>query len=519
MSSTEPCASPPAAPSGDVDHATHAYGLAVPFGIVSTTGVAGLTLGGGIGYLSRQHGLTIDNLLEADVVLADGRLVTASPTSHADLFWGLRGGGGNFGVVTSFLFQAHPVSQVFAGPVFWGFEHTEQVMRAYREFLAEAPEELGSFVGIKKVPAVDPFPAEHHGELACAVISCYNGPADRGAEVMTRLLDQLPEPMFNWMDEMPFPAMQGLFDPLLPPGLQWYWRGEYVHELTDAAIEEHIAQSSDMVGALTMVHLYPIDGAVHRVGPTETAWNERSATWTMVIVAVDEDPALADDLSAWAKRYWSAIHKHTNSGGYVNFMMDDGDHARLAATYGENFERLRRAEEQVRPDQLLPRQPEHPDREHPMRATRMVIAAALVARSRPGLRLPHAIGDAGDDRRGGRADGGGTGRHAAGGVRERAGLGQHDRPGRRAVRDRPQRRQRAARRPEDRRHQHVRRRPATAGAGCRRGDGRRVHRAHRLRARHAGRRGHRRRRTHRRCDRRHLPSRPRRPLQGDRRHR
>ncbi len=235
--------------SGDVDHATHAYGLAVPFGIVSTTGVAGLTLGGGMGYLSRQHGLTIDNLLEADVVLADGRLVTASPTSHADLFWGLRGGGGNFGVVTSFLFQAHPVSQVFAGPVFWGFEHTEQVMRAYREFLAEAPEELGTFVGIKKVPAVEPFPAEHHGDLACAVISCFNGPADRGAEVMSRLLDQLPEPMFNWMDEMPFPAMQGLFDPLLPAGLQWYWRGEYVHGLTDAAIEEHIRQSRDMVGA------------------------------------------------------------------------------------------------------------------------------------------------------------------------------------------------------------------------------------------------------------------------------
>ncbi len=326
--------------SGDVDHATHAYGLAVPFGIVSTTGVAGLTLGGGMGYLSRQHGLTIDNLLEADVVLADGRLVTASPTSHADLFWGLRGGGGNFGVVTSFLFQAHPVSQVYAGPVFWGHEHTEQVMRAYRKFLAEAPEELGSFVGIKKVPAVEPFPAEHHGELACAVISCYNGPADRGAEVMSRLLDRLPEPMFNWMDEMPFPAMQALFDPLLPPGLQWYWRGEYVHELTDAAIEEHIAQSSDMVGALTMVHLYPIDGAVHRVGPTETAWNERSATWTMVIVAVDSDPALADDLGVWAKRYWSAIHKHTNSGGYVNFMMGDGDRARLAATYGDNYERL-----------------------------------------------------------------------------------------------------------------------------------------------------------------------------------
>lgn len=326
--------------SGDVDHATHAYGLAVPFGIVSTTGVAGLTLGGGMGYLSRQHGLTIDNLLEADVVLADGRLVTASPTSHADLFWGLRGGGGNFGVVTSFLFRAHPVDQVFAGPVFWDHEHTREVMRAYREFLSGAPQELGSFVGIKKVPSADPFPAEHQGELACAVISCFNGPRERGVDVMSRLLDVLPEPMFNWMDEMPFPAVQGLFDPLLRPGLQWYWRGEYVHELTDDAIEEHIAQTRDIPGALSLMHLYPIDGAVHRVPPSATAWHERTATWTMVIAGIDADPALAPDLAAWAKRYWSAIHAHTRSGGYVNFMMGDGDRARLAATYGENYERL-----------------------------------------------------------------------------------------------------------------------------------------------------------------------------------
>lgn len=326
--------------TGDVDHATHAYGLAVPFGIVSTTGVAGLTLGGGIGYLSRQHGLTVDNLLEADVVLADGRLVTASPTSHADLFWALRGGGGNFGVVTSFLFRAHPVSQVFAGPVFWAHEHAGEVMRAYREFLAGAPEELGSFVGLKKVPAVDPFPAEHQGVPACAVISCYNGPVEEGAEVMARLLDRLPAPLFNWMGPMPFPAIQGLFDPLLPPGLQWYWRGEYVAELSDAAIEEHIEQTKEIVGDLSMMHLYPIDGAVHRVAPGETAWHERSATWAMVIVAVDPDPRLADDLAAWAKRYWASIHAHTRGGGYVNFMMGDGTPDRLAATYGANYERL-----------------------------------------------------------------------------------------------------------------------------------------------------------------------------------
>lgn len=326
--------------SGDVDHATHVYGLAVPFGIVSSTGVAGLTLGGGMGYLARKHGLTIDNLLEADVVLADGRMVTASATSHPDLFWGLRGGGGNFGVVTSFLFQAHPVSQVFAGPVFWDGEHTAQVMRTYREFLGQAPEELGAFVGIKKVPTVDGFPAEHRGKLACAVVSCYSGPVERGAEVVAPLLDALPEPLFNWLGEMPYPVAQTMFDPLMPAGLQWYWRGEYVHELTDAAIADHIAQTRELPGTLSLMHLYPINGAVHRTHPAQTAWHERSATWTMVIAAISDDPADAGELSAWAKRYWSAIHAHTQGGGYVNFMMGDGDQTRLRATFGPNYERL-----------------------------------------------------------------------------------------------------------------------------------------------------------------------------------
>ena len=166
-----PSGSMPGCTSGDVDHATHAFGLAVPFGIVSTTGVAGLTLGGGTGYLTRKYGLTIDNLLEADVVLADGSFVTASKTQHPDLFWALRGGGGNFGVVTSFLFQAHPVSMVYAGPIFWDARtHAKAVMRAYRDFLPTAPEELGIFVGLKTVPPMDPFPKEHWGKRACAII-------------------------------------------------------------------------------------------------------------------------------------------------------------------------------------------------------------------------------------------------------------------------------------------------------------------------------------------------------------
>ena len=327
--------------SGDVDHATHPYGLAVPFGIVSTTGVAGLTLGGGIGYLSRKHGLTIDNLIEADVVLASGEIVTASKSHNADLYWGLRGGGGNFGVVTSFLFQAHPAKTVYGGPVFWDFEHARTVMKKYREFMPRAPEELGAFVGLKTVLPVDPFPAEHRGKLACGVIACFNGPAEDGQKSLGKLLDELPEPMFNWMGEMPFPAMQSLFDPFYPKGLQWYWRGDFVKDLTDEAIQAHLDQAAKSPSPYSMMHLYPIDGAVQRVGKSATAWNTRDATWCMVICGVDADAQNAGDLTRWAKSYWEAVQPFSkNGGGYVNFMMDDGDERRLKATYGENYERL-----------------------------------------------------------------------------------------------------------------------------------------------------------------------------------
>lgn len=326
--------------SGDVDHVTHAFGLAVPFGIVSTTGVAGLTLGGGIGYLSRAYGLTIDNLLEAEVVLADGRIVTASAWRNADLYWGLRGGGGNFGIVTSFLFRAHPVKQVFAGPVFWDMDHARTVMRKYRDFLPHAPEELGIFVGLKTVLPVEPFPAEHRGKPACAIVACYNGPADKGAAVMNGLLKDLPEPLFNWMGEMPFPALQAMFDPFLPKGMQWYWRGHFVNDLGDEAIDAHIAQARKSPSALSMMHLYPIDGAVHRVGKSDTAWNTRGATWSMVIVGVDPDPQGAAGITGWTKDYWQALNPYSHGGGYVNFMMDDEGESRLKAAYGDNYDRL-----------------------------------------------------------------------------------------------------------------------------------------------------------------------------------
>lgn len=330
----------PGCRGADVDHATHAFGLAVPTGIVASTGIAGLTLGGGIGYLTRKYGLTIDNLIEADVVLADGSFVTASKDRNADLFWALRGGGGNFGVVTSFLFQAQPVDMVFAGPVFWDLADAKQVMQAYRDFLPTAPEELGAFVGLKTMPPCAPFPEEHWGKKICGVISSYNGPEEAGRRAMQPLLDALPPPILDWRGAMPFPAMQALFDPLMPAGLQWYWKGDYVSDLPDAAIDTHIAQIAKAPSDLSLMHLYPIDGAVRRVDGADTAWGARNATWSMVIAGIDADPGKAGDLTRWGRAYWDAVHPFNHDGAYVNFMMDDEDAGRVKAAYGDNYDRL-----------------------------------------------------------------------------------------------------------------------------------------------------------------------------------
>jgi hypothetical protein len=330
----------PGCTSGDVDHATHPYGLAVPFGIVSSTGVSGLTLGGGTGYLTRKYGLTIDNLLEADVVLADGSVVTAGPDSYADLFWAIRGGGGNFGVVTSFLFQAHPVSTVYAGPIFWDATHAAVVMRTYRDFMSTAPEDLGIFIGLKSVPPTDPFPKEAWGKRACAIIGAYNGSAAEGQRVMEPLLGSVPAPLFNWMGEMPVPAINSLFDGFFPKGLQWYWKGDFVKTLPDAAIDTHIAQAAQAPSGLCLTHLYPIDGAVHRVPKDATAWDTRDARWSMVVAGIDPDPAKAVGLTTWGRNYWKAVHPFNLGGGYVNFMMDDEAQGRVQASYGGNYERL-----------------------------------------------------------------------------------------------------------------------------------------------------------------------------------
>ena len=334
---------------GDVDHATHAFGLATVSGIISTTGVGGLTLGGGHGYLTRKYGLTIDNLVSADVVLADGELVHASENENEDLFWALRGGGGNFGVVTSFEFQLHPVETVVAGPMFWPIDDLEETMRWYREWLPEQPEDVYAFYLIHEVPG-DPFPEEIHGENVCGLMWCYLGPEDEAEDVIQPARD-VAEPLFEHIDPMPYPALQTMFDDLYPEGDQWYWKGDLVYELTDEAIAEH-ERFAEVPTPKSGMHIYPIDRAVDEVGADETAWGHRDATYSMAIVGVDPDPANQELITNWTRDYWEAVHPHTARGSYVNFMMEEGED-RIRASYGDNYERLQEIKARYDPDNFF----------------------------------------------------------------------------------------------------------------------------------------------------------------------
>lgn len=334
----------------EVDHATHAFGLAVPCGIISTTGVGGLTLGGGLGHLTRKYGLTIDNLLEADVVLADGSLVTASAEKHPELYWALRGGGGNFGVVTSFLFRAHPVKMVTAGPTFWPLERAADVLRWYRDFIVSAPDDLNGFFAFLTVPAGPPFPEPLHGKKVCGVVWCYTG--SDAASVFAPVAAFGP-PLLHGVHELPFPALQGVFDAIYPPGDQWYWRADFVNELSDAAIAEHVKFGARMPTPQSTMHLYPIDGAAHRVKAGDTAFSYREAHFSAVFAGVSRDPADAPAISAWSKAYSDALHPYSAGGAYVNMMMDDEGDDRVRAAYRDNYPRLAAAKKRYDPDNLF----------------------------------------------------------------------------------------------------------------------------------------------------------------------
>ena len=339
--------------TGDVDHATQAFGQAAPFGIISTTGVAGLTLSGGHGYLSRQYGLAIDNLLEADVVLADGSFVTASEQENPDLFWALRGGGGNFGVVTSFLFRTNPVAMVYGGPIIFELSDAAAVMKWFRDNQPKAPQEFYMFLGLQVVPPGDPFPKEHWSKKICVLVVAHNGPLAQGEKDVNAIRSALPKPIIDWAQPMPYSVIQTLFDQLLPKGLQWYWKGDFVKELPDAAIDAHLAHAAKLPSALSGVHLYPIDGAVHQKSKDATAWGYRDAAWSLVIFGVDPDPANNPALRQWARDYWAAVHPFNLDGAYANFMMDDEGEARVKAAFGANYGRLATVKKKYDPANLF----------------------------------------------------------------------------------------------------------------------------------------------------------------------
>jgi FAD/FMN-containing dehydrogenase len=334
---------------GEVDAATNEHGLATPSGIISTTGVGGLTLGGGLGHLTRKCGLTIDNLLEAEVVLASGERVRASADENPDLYWALRGGGGNFGVVTSFSFRLHEVDTVIAGPTFWPVESGAEVLRAYRDFLPNAPRELNGFFAFATVPPGPPFPEEIHMRKVCGVVWCHTGTEEQAAADMAPLLDALPEPLLHGPAPMPHPAIQGAFDAVYPAGDQWYWRADFVKDIPDEAIEIHAKFGAEMPTWKSTMHLYPINGAAHDVGPADTAWAYRDANYGAVFAGVDPDPANVDAIRRWSIDYQEALHPYSAGGAYVNMMMDEGQE-RVRASYGDNYDRLAQIKAKYDPD-------------------------------------------------------------------------------------------------------------------------------------------------------------------------
>jgi FAD/FMN-containing dehydrogenase len=335
---------------GEVDAATNEHGLATPSGIISTTGVGGLTLGGGLGHLTRKCGLAIDNLLEAEVVLANGDQVRANADENPDLYWALRGGGGNFGVVTSFLFRLHEVGTVIAGPTFWPVESGAEVLRAYRDFLPNAPRELNGFFLFGSVPPGPPFPEELHLRPVCGVVWCYAGADEEAAAAaMAPLLDALPEPLLHGPAPMPHPAIQGAFDGVYPAGDQWYWRADFVKDIPDEAVEIHAKFGAEMPTWKCTMHLYPINGAAHDVGPADTAWSYRDATYGAVFAGVDPDPANVEAIRRWSVDYQEALHPYSAGGAYVNMMMDEGQE-RVRASYRDNYDRLAQVKAQYDPD-------------------------------------------------------------------------------------------------------------------------------------------------------------------------
>jgi FAD/FMN-containing dehydrogenase len=335
----------------EVDAATHEIGLAVPLGFFGGTGVGGLTLGGGLGYLTRQYGLTIDNLLEADVVLASGELVKASASENVDLFWALRGGGGNFGVVVSFLFRLNPVHTVYGGLMLWDWENSKEMMQWYHQFISSAPKDLYGFFAFLMVPPGDPFPSHLHNKKVCGIMWCYNGNIQLAEEVFAPIRS-FKKPVLDFVGPMPFTAIQTMFDPMYPAGMNWYWKALFAKDMDDAAIDVHIKHGSRMPTLLSSMHIYPLNGAAAQVQDNETAWNFREANYSIVILGIDPDPHGKETITNWARDYWNALQPYSLGGAYVNFIMDEGADS-VKTNYGKNYQRLSEIKAKYDPENLF----------------------------------------------------------------------------------------------------------------------------------------------------------------------
>jgi FAD/FMN-containing dehydrogenase len=314
---------------GDVDRETHLFGLAVPLGVVSRTGVGGLTLGGGVGWLVRKYGLTCDNVLAFEVVTAEGRPVTASAEANPDLFWALRGGGGNFGIVTSFLYRAHPVATVLGGLVVHARDQAGPVLRHYRDVMASAPEELAAYAGLISTP---------DGAPAVAVIACHCGD-EADAERTMRPLREFGTPLMDAIQRMPFPVMQKLLDEAFPNGTYNYWKSTFVRELSDEAIDLIVEHANRARSPLSAVVIEFYGGAAGRVGRTETAFAQRQSEFDVGIMAQWTDSAESEEHIAWARALSDAMQPYSSGGRLLNFLGEEGQDV-VRAAFGENYPRL-----------------------------------------------------------------------------------------------------------------------------------------------------------------------------------
>ncbi|MGH2653349.1 MAG: FAD-binding oxidoreductase [Actinomycetota bacterium] len=336
---------------GIFNDSTHAHGLATTGGIVSTTGIGGLTLGGGIGYLARGVGLSCDNLISAEVVTADGRSITASDQENDDIFWAIRGGGGNFGVVTSFEYRLHPIRAIYGGPMFFELDQARNLLEFYRDFIKDAPEEMGGFPAFQIAPPLPFIPEDRHGEKFAIFVACWAGPIDQGERALAPLREVAPV-VAEHVGPMPYPALNSAFDALYPPGLQHYWKGNFVTELTDEAIDAHIVHGSQVPVLQSTVHIYPVNGACHRVAPDATAFAFRDANFATVVAGMWPDPAQNEDNIKWVRDYYEAIAPLSEEGGYINFMAGD-DQDRIRSNYKGNYDRLVEVKRKYDPDNMF----------------------------------------------------------------------------------------------------------------------------------------------------------------------